>query len=307
MKCVSCGTTRDVVDVMGYNRPYCPDCFVKSVEKKVRKTIRVNRLIGKTEKIAVALSGGKDSMALLYLLSKITKKNPNIELIAISVDEGIAGYRSSFLKGAKDLCKDLKIRHYIYSFKSEFGIGLDEIVEKTKKPACSYCGVIRRYILNTKARELKATKLATGHNLDDEVQSGLMNFLRGDYPRMARMGPLVGIVSNKLFVPRIKPLRNIPEKEIAYYAFVNDLQVGFQDCPYAADALRDTVREVVDELDRRHKGTLYQTLQSIDRLVPILKEYYGDVGKPEICKTCSEITSGESCMVCEIRKELKLE
>lgn len=296
-----------MVELEYFREPLCKNCFLKLFEKRVRKTIRTNKLLKVTDKTAVALSGGKDSTALLYILNKLSKKAPRSELIAISIDQGIGKFDNG-LNSARKICKELEISQYIYSFKKEFGFTLDEIIERSKKlenpaPACSYCGVLRRKLLNEKARELGVTKIATGHNLDDEVQTGFMNFIRGDLNRMARMGPLVGILKNKNFIPRIKPLRECPENEVLLYAKLKELKFQKVKCPYSEEAFRRTIREVVDRIEENHPGSKFQILRSIDKLVKILRERkFGKIGK---CKICNGLTSGEICKFCEIKRELR--
>jgi len=184
MMCSRCNK-KAVIELKYSGEFLCKSCFLELFEKRVRRTIRVNKLLKNTDKTAVALSGGKDSAVVLYILNELSKKAPRSELIAITIDQGIERLQKSGLNAAKSLCKKLGVEHYIYSFWEEFGTTLDEIVEGSKKlenpaPACSYCGVLRRKLLNEKARELGVTKIATGHNLDDEIQTAMMNFIRGD-------------------------------------------------------------------------------------------------------------------------------
>ena len=108
-------------------------------------------IIEKNDKICVALSGGKDSSLTLYLLHKFFGERPDIEISALTVDEGISGYRQESIKIAKSLCKKLGVELHIVSFKGEFGKSLDEIVKNKKARVCTYCGVLRRYLLNKSA------------------------------------------------------------------------------------------------------------------------------------------------------------
>ena len=123
--------------------------------------------------------------------------------------------------------------------------------DEIKEP-CTYCGVGRRWVLNRKARELGATKLAVGHNLDDEVQSVLLNYMRGDLPRASRMGPVTDWSRRKKFgekfVPRIKPLRELPEKEIALYVLLKGYDIKWDECPYASGVRFD------DDLNKQYLG-----------------------------------------------------
>ena len=104
---------------------YCKNHFIRSVEKRVKRTIGQNKLVEDGDVIAVALSGGKDSTNTLYMLHKFFSKNPKIKLFAITIDEGIKGYREIVIEKAKELCNMLGIGHYTFSFENEFGVTID--------------------------------------------------------------------------------------------------------------------------------------------------------------------------------------
>lgn len=283
----------------------CEKHFYESVEKRVRKTIRMNNLIEKNDRIAVALSGGKDSSLCLYLLKKIIDKDRRVELFAILIDEGIEGYRAHGIKAAKKLCKQLNIQLHIYSFKDEFKHTLDNILKNKNEDilACTYCGVFRRHLLNKYAKKLGATKLATGHNLDDEIQSIMANYIRGDVLRAARLGAKAFVVKDKRFVPRIKPLRNNPEKENALYAVLKKLHADFSECPYAEQSFRWDIRNLINELEAKHAGTKFSILKSFDRLLPELKKAYKN-SKIDSCSKCGGPTSGKICKVCTLKEAI---
>ena len=138
------------------------------------------------DRIAVGLSGGKDSTALLLLLDKVVKEYTGVTLVAITVDEGIAGYRDETVNSAVSLAADLGIEHRIVSFPDLFGGSLDTFLKGKESRACTICGILRKKALATAARQAGANRIATGHNLNDEAQSVLMNVLRGDLPRLIR-------------------------------------------------------------------------------------------------------------------------
>lgn len=308
MKCNKCNS-RAVIELRYSGEFLCKNCFIKLFEKRARRTIRNNRLLSPEDKIAVAVSGGKDSITTLKIVNDLSI-GINRELIAITIDEGIKGYRKGTLKVAKSICKKLGVRHYIFLFKDEIGLTLDEIVRRAKKlnsvPPCSYCGVFRRDILNRKARELGITKLVMGHNLDDEIQVFLMNLIRGDLKRIVRMDAEVGVIRDKKFVQRIKPLRECPEREVALYAILNNFGINFLRCPYAEYAFRETIRNFTNELEDKHPGSKFQILRSTDQLVPILRSSFKTDERPKNCNICNELTSKEICRNCEMKKELGL-
>ncbi|MEE9406109.1 MAG: TIGR00269 family protein, partial [Candidatus Aenigmarchaeota archaeon] len=260
--------------------------------------------------IAIAVSGGKDSSTVMYLMHKIFHKRPDIELFAISVDEGIKGYRPASIRAARRLAKELGIRHHIYSFKEVFGKTLDQKVKELKKGSpelkepCTYCGVGRRYILNKTARELKATKLCTGHNLDDEVQSIMMNYMRGDLFRAARMGPITDWSLTKekgnLFIARIKPLRLIPEREAALYAILKGFGADFSECPHIS-GIRFEVRDFINGMEDKYSGVKYSILETFEKLLPGIRKFTSRAeGKIQLCKRCKEPGSEDICKTCKL-------
>lgn len=283
----------------------CKSCFTRYFEGKVRKTIRQHKLVGKNERIAVAVSGGKDSTVALEMLKMLSLNSRNIELFAILIDEGIRGYRPKTIKNARAYCKKNNIPLYIYSYKEEFGLTLDQMVRKLKLKPCSICGALRRHLLNKYARKLKATKLATGHNCDDEAQSILMNMLKGSNAASARLGPVTGVVKDSKFVPRIKPLYNMLEKEVTAYAYLKGLLDNFLECKYASLAYRNQVRDTLNSFEEKHPGTKNAVISSFIEILPLLKKNYKSNEGIAYCKACKEPASNEVCKACSLLKELK--
>jgi len=287
-------------------KPLCKRCFIHYFEKKVLKTIRKFDLLKKTDfNIGIAASGGKDSTSLLYNLNKIASKRRKLNLTAIAIDEGIKNYRNFTLKTLKKFCKDNKIELKIYSFKKEFGYTLDQLVKKTRvyKP-CSICGTLRRYLLNKKARQLRLKRLATGHNLDDEAQSILINQFRNDIARTARLGPETGIFDDPRFIRRIKPFYLLLEKETATYAFLKNFNIHFGRCPYSKEAYRDSVKNFINDFEQKYPGTKYSIVKSFLEILPLIKKDYKQ-GKIKSCKKCKEPSSGEICNTCKMLNILK--
>jgi uncharacterized protein (TIGR00269 family) len=291
MKCTRCSKSALIYQKYS-NAHLCKSHFIEDVERKIKRDIRKFKMVGRGEKIAVALSGGKDSIVLLYILYKIFKNRPDLEFMAISIDEGIRDYRERTLEHAIKLTDELGIKHTIRSFDEEFETTMDKLAARKEHAACTLCGVLRKNILNKAARELGADRLAIGHNLDDEAQTILMNYLRGDIGRLKRMLP--GTLQTGM-VPRIKPLRSIPEKEVALYGFLNDLPVSMDECPYASEALRNEIREMINNYEVKHPGTKYSLLGGFETISQVLLppetkimycEKCGEPGSEMICKTC---------------------
>lgn len=302
MTCKKC--IREPVFTLISGEKLCRKCFNAYFEKKTRKCIRQYELLEKGDRVAVALSGGKDSSVLLSILAGIWKERKDFELFAILVDEGIRGYRPLTQKFAQNLCKKLGVRLYIVSFKKELGYTLDTMVKKLKKGPCTICGTFRRYILNKKARELKANKIAFGHNADDEAQSIVMNLFRSNNDAAARLGVINGIKKDARFIPRIKPMYFMLEKETTAYAFLNNLMGEFKECPYTSLAYRGQVRDMLNAFEGRHPGTKAGILAAFLETLPLLKKEFMKQGDIGFCRKCREPTSGEECMACKILDEL---
>lgn len=274
---------------------------MKSIEHRVQTTVNKYKLFEPEDKILIAISGGKDSQVLATILTKIERKFPKVTLMALIVDEGVPSYRDFGLKRSKELCEELGIPLTVTSFKELFGISLPEIASIAEKKsmnlkACTFCGILRRRAINIKAKELGATKVATGHNLDDEAQTALMNLLRGDALRLLRLGPKP-IEEFPGFVPRVKPLRYIPEKEVALYAYLKGYPLYEIECPYVRASMRDEIRFILNEIEERHPGTKYAIVKAVDRLSSIGANLKVQV---KACKYCGEPTSREVCRTCEL-------
>lgn len=282
----------------------CKSHFIDYFEGKVFRTIRQFELLDREENLGVALSGGKDSLTVLRILNKLSKQNPKIRISAIAIDEGIHGYRDKTLEKAKNFCRKNYIRLNIFSYKEEFGFTLDEMLKILEVKPCTICGIFRRYLLNKKSRELKLTKLATGHNLDDECQSILMNQLKNNIEASARLGPKVGLFQYNKFVQRIKPLYLCTEKEVTTYAFINNLLDEFNECPNVPLSFRAQVRDMLNGMEQKFPGTKYSVVNSFLQTLPLLKKKF-KADAIKVCQKCNEPSANEVCNACAYLEKLK--
>lgn len=306
-KCTSCGTREAFYFRVYSGEKICVKCFLESIENKVRVTIAKYKMLKFDDRIAVAVSGGKDSVSLLHILAKIEKKFPRASLCAITIDEGIEGYRDEAVKIASENCKTLGIEHYIMSFKDLYGYTMDEIVKRIRESRspltpCSYCGVLRRKALNVLARKVNATKIALANNLDDEIQTFMLNIVHGDVHRIARSGPVFHEEIESL-IPRVKPLCEVLEREVALYAYLKGVRFQENPCPYASEALRNDIRSMLNRLEEKHPGTKYTIFRSAEKIREKLREI-----KPEVkirrCRVCGEVTVNEICQACKLLQNL---
>lgn len=301
-----CGN-RASIELRYCGEPLCTKHFLRKTWKRLKRHMAGQDLIGSGDIVGIAYSGGKDSTVLLHILHELFSKRPDIKLVAITVDEGIKAYRPESLRLASRTCKKLGVRHVVISAKEEFGLSVDQIVRRLPKTGltpCSYCGVIRRYLLNKAAARAGCTKVATGHNLDDEAESVLMDFVRGDLNKMVRLGARVGVGSFPGFIQRVKPLRQLPEREVAIFAMMNGWEFDSAKCPYHGAALREDVRDAINAIEEKHPGAKYAIVGTADRILPaIRKSFIGPA--PVLCRMCGELASRELCRYCEYLELMK--
>ncbi|NLL95038.1 MAG: TIGR00269 family protein [Thermoplasmatales archaeon] len=300
MKCDRCGSDAAVF-VRHSGAHLCPGHFTAYVERKIKKEVRRQVRLSRGEKIAVAVSGGKDSMVALSVLNDLFGERNGISVECVTVDEGIDGYRPGSIDVVRGFCSGKGIPLRVLSFEETYGLTLDEMVPHAgEKTPCTYCGVFRRKCLNILAHEAGADYVATGHNLDDMSQSVMMNFVRGDVARLARLGPHSTPIEG--MVPRLMPLRTVLEKESVLYAMFSGIPFHDGRCPYWEAALRNQYREVVDSLDDKTPGIKFSILSSYDTLYPLIKG--GGTVDTNVC-ACGERCIGEECQACVLLAQLR--
>jgi len=263
------------------------------IESNVKKTLKKIK-ISKREKILVALSGGKDSTVTAWLLKKFGYK-----IEGFHIDLKIGDYSERCLNAVKKLCKDLDIKLHVYDFKKEMGSGMcylrSAVQSKKNLKNCAICGVIKKWILNKEARKLKADKIATGHNLDDEVQTFLMNIFKGSPELSANSGPITKNIKDKKFVTRIKPLFYVSENEIKKYSKEKKLPVVYDKCPCALDSYRIQVRKFTEKLTEKEKLNIIKNFEKLRIKTKDKKINY--------CKMCGEPSRKDVCKKCELMKK----
>ena len=266
VKCNKC--SKEAVVKLHYNKTdLCGNCFCGQFENRVKNANKEFKLIKLNQKIAVGISGGKDSAAMLYILHKIIEKVHGTTLQPILIDEGILGYRNEAIKKAQLLCEKLGLELKVFSYRDGFKLTMDEIMDlKKANPAtgfersCTYCGVFRKTLLNKAALELKADTLAIGHNLDDIAQTFLMNMFHNEPERLKRFDVINDEVEG--FVPRIKPLIYNPEKEVALYCELKGLPYFRGECPYSNESFRGEIKNFLNDLEKKFPGVKFNLLRA---------------------------------------------
>ncbi len=283
----------------------CEACFRESMMTAVRTAISKYKMLQRTDRIAVAYSGGKDSTVLLSTLVEIQQRFPESEVVAITLQEG-SKQDSERQKVLANVTSQLKVEHITSTYQELFSLTLDEIADRARKTdsplsPCAFCGTLRRQGLNILARKINADKLALGHNLDDEVQSMLMNLIRGDVQRLSRITPFLKGVPGWL-VPRVKPLYHIIERDLLLYSQLLGLPVHHPPCPYKETSLRNEIREWLNTFEDQHPGSKFNLHASFMKIINVLQS---ETETPyQKCQRCGELTSQAICAVCIHRESL---
>jgi len=265
------------------------------IERKVCETIEKYGLLSKEDKVVVALSGGKDSTSVLWILKKL-----GYDVSGLMIDLRLGDWSEKNKENMVGFCKELGVKLHVIDLRRELGGGIcfikDVVKRKKGLTGCSVCGVIKKWLLNRWAKKLGADKIVTGHNLDDEAQTVLMNFLKGNVLLGAGFGPFTGLESScKGFVQRVKPLFFIPENEIRKFSKKMKFPVLYERCPCAFGTYRVETRAWVDNFSDAEK---LKIVNGWLKVVPGLRGgFSGEVG---VCGICGEPARGEICNACKI-------
>jgi cytoplasmic tRNA 2-thiolation protein 1 len=288
-----------------YTRRYsgeslCTSCFKETTVEKVRRTISKHHLLVPGQRVGVAVSGGKDSLSLLKIMHELN--GDRYELVALTVDEGVKGYRDEAIEHVRTLCLELGVELFLVSYSELFGFSLDQALDwkdEREVSSCSMCGVFRRRAIDEVAAKARVDVVATAHNLDDYVQTFIMNILHGDVDRLAWLDP--STYSDDFPIRRVKPLMEVYEEEVALYAYLSKIPFQSVSCPYMHEGLRSEVRDYLNELEAKHPGMKNVMLNSALEVTSRLSKEKAGSKKPMVpCGKCGKPSSSGMCGVCRM-------
>jgi cytoplasmic tRNA 2-thiolation protein 1 len=261
--CIRCQKSRAVVRRPKNHHKVCRECFLSVFEDEIHHTITSSKLFFPGERVAIGASGGKDSTVLASVMKTLNERhNYGLNLVLLSVDEGIKGYRDDSLETVKRNAVQYDMPLKVVGYDELYGWTMDQVVETIgKKGNCTYCGVFRRQALDRGAKLLDIQHVVTGHNADDIAETVLMNLLRGDMPRLSRSTNIMtGDAASD--VKRSKPLKYAYEKEIVLYAHHKKLDYFSTECIYSPEAFRGTARSLIKNLEKVRPSAILDIVRS---------------------------------------------
>jgi len=312
IKCQRCGVRQATVLQQHTGLALCKQCFIEDVVERVRREVKRWDMVNPNDNVLLAVSGGKDSFVLLDIMSMIHDPSKQV---ALSIVEGIEGYnREEDIEKMRKYAKERGVDFIKVSLKEFIGASLDELVARSwgkglNISPCTYCGTLRRRVMNYYARILGMDKLATAHNLDDEVQTLLLNIVRADRMRLIQSHPKAPVLSDRI-VRKIKPLRKVYEWETTVYSYIKGFRFQETECRYIylRPTLRAKIREYLYKLESEKPGSLLRLLETIDNMLEKIVDIHQNLPKLPLCKKCGEPTSygRELCKVCELLEKIGL-
>ena len=294
--CALCKTSRALIKRPKNHAKLCKACFITVFEDEVHHTIISSRLFYPGEKVAIGASGGKDSTVLASVLKTLNERHDyGLDLVLLSIDEGIKGYRDDSLETVKRNAVQYDMPLKVVGYDELYGWTMDQVVETIgKKGNCTYCGVFRRQALDRGAKMLGIKHVVTGHNADDVAETVLMNLLRGDLARLSRSTSII-TGDNRSEVKRSKPLKYSYEKEIVLYAYHKKLDYFSTECIYSPEAFRGSARSLIKQLERVRPSAILDIVRSgedMARLVPGEASSYCSCKGKEVAVATEEEAGG---------------
>ncbi|NOZ82333.1 MAG: adenine nucleotide alpha hydrolase family protein [Euryarchaeota archaeon] len=298
MRCSRC-REQAVINLRAHRLALCEEHFVERFLEVVERAIRRYSLMRRSSRVLVAVSGGKDSLALWDALTELGYRADGLY-----IDLGIRrqDYSRISREKAERFAEQRGLELRVFSVQEEYGLSMPEL-RRGSREVCSVCGIVKRHVMNRVALEGGYHVLATGHNLDDEASVLLSNLLRWNTELAARQAPRVEAWHEKLR-PKVKPLCLLTEKETATYALVRGIDyVSELECPFSAGATSIALKEALNRIEEHSPGTkLYFYTQFLKHR----RIFRSEKPAKRECRSCGFPSAGELCSFCRLLLKSRL-
>jgi uncharacterized protein (TIGR00269 family) len=297
VKCTKCKGSA-ILELRRHNAAFCAPDFVEFFKNQVREAIRKYRMFSREERVLVAVSGGKDSLALWDVLI-----DEGYDTTGLYLDLGIFDYSVESRARCEGFATSRGVPLVISRVADEVGAPVPVIKQVTRRPPCSGCGLSKRYLLNKAAQEHGIPVVATGHNLDDEAATLFGSVMHWQIEALPRQSPALASTHPKL-VRRVKPLYRLSERETAAYAFVRKIDYIVEECPFAKGATSIANKETLNRMEEASPGAKHNFLFGfLEKARPLFARAEG-VTLNE-CTRCGQVTSGTVCAFCKLSDQVK--
>jgi len=298
MKCRRC-TAKAVVQLRSHNAAFCRECFVFVFQRTVERSIDHERMFTRDERILVAVSGGKDSLALWDTLAALGYATEGLYL-----GLGIGRYSSASQRKAEGYAAKAGLRLHVVQLADESdAVGVPEAAAFTHRQPCAACGTMKRHHFDRAALAGGFPVLATGHNLDDEAARLLGNVLHWQLPYLAKQQPVLA-PSHAKFVRKVRPLYRTSEYESATYAFLRGIDYVVEECPNSHGATQLIYKDLMNRLEAAMPGTKHSFVtEFLRRAHPLFAAApEGSLGE---CERCGMPASSALCGYCRLIAEIE--
>ena len=303
-RCSVCGAPA-VVYVPYARAAFCPRHFVEFIDRKVARVLRRTGAIRPGGLLVAAVSGGKDSVAMLASLVKHAR-GAGTRVVGVFIELGLGGYSSGSRRAAEEACGRLGVPCVVVDVGEVVGASVPELARRARRPVCSVCGVVKRWVLNAVAVELGADYVALGHNGDDVLAYAVKGFLNQDHASLSKLGPSTPSIPG-LAVGRLRPLYEVFERETLVYSLVEGLPFLHEECPYRPrQPLEHGIKEALNRLEESHPGLKISALRRLEKAVPLYerlaREEAGGEWEAKPCRVCGLISAGGECSFCRLTR-----
>jgi tRNA-5-methyluridine54 2-sulfurtransferase len=297
VKCRKCGATA-TLELRRHNAAFCAPDFLEFFRNQVREAIRKYRMLAPSEPVLIAVSGGKDSLALWDVLI-----DEGYQTTGLYLDLGIFDYS----KESKARCEAFAARRgvplIVSAVAEAVGAPVPVIKDVTRRPPCSGCGLSKRYLMNRVALEQGFGVVATGHNLDDEAATLFGSVMHWQTDALPRQSPALPSTHPKL-VRRVKPLYRLSERETAAFAFLRRIDYIVDECPFAKGATSIAHKEVLSRMEESSPGAKHNFLFGfLERGRPAFQA--AETVTLNECTRCGQVTTGTICAFCKLADQVK--
>jgi uncharacterized protein (TIGR00269 family) len=292
-KCRRC-RGRAVIELRRHNAAFCKECFLRFFREQVKRAVEDEEMLSPTDRVLVAVSGGKDSLALWDVLIELGCDTTGYHIVLWTGEQ----YAPESLHYSQAFADARGVKLNVCDLSEELGLTIPDLPKATGRPTCGACGLTKRHLISKAAYDLGYDVVAIGHNLDDEAAVLLGNVLRWDADYLARQAPVLPATQDG-FVKKVKPLYRLSERETAAYAFLRGIDYQVEECPLVAGNTQLRYKEALDAIERQSPGTKAAFYHGF---LERAKGHFTSTERPQLnaCTSCGMPTPGETCAFCRM-------